>query len=83
MFSLLQLNNLNENNAVFMKWSSKMRKVYKALRIMEVHKKTEPRFGRPLKPILPMLAWPSQNNGKNNELDDTIASDESKNFLNS
>ena len=56
VFSLLQVNNLNENNAVFMKWSIKMRKVYKALRIMEVHKKAEPRFGRPLKPILPMLA---------------------------
>ena len=57
-----------------------MRKVYKALRIMEVHKKAEPRFARPLKPILPLLAWPTaaqrDNKYANNAADDTIIASE-------
>ena len=56
LFQFMQLSNLNENNTIFVQWSSKMRKIYKALRLMEVHKKAEPRFARPLKPLLPLLA---------------------------
>ena len=74
----MQLNNLNENNSIFMKWSIKMRKIYKALRLMEVHKKSEPRFARSLKPILPLLARPSGT--RNNQLDDTLGSDDMKNL---
>ena len=37
------------------KWASKMRKSYKALRIMEAHKTAEPRFARTLKLIYPHL----------------------------
>lgn len=70
----MQLNNLNENNTIFKKWSKKMRKIYKALRLMEVHKKADPKFARSLKPILPLLAKPTFT--KNNELDDTLGSDD-------
>ena len=53
-----------------------MRKIYKALRLMEVHKKADPKFARSLKPILPLLARPV----KNNQLDDTLGSDDLKNI---
>ena len=45
---------------------------------MEVHKKSEPRFARSLKPILPLLARPSGT--RNNQLDDTLGSDDMKNL---
>ena len=37
------------------KWASKMRKSYKALRIMEAHKTAEPKFARSMKFIYPHL----------------------------
>ena len=40
----------------YMKWSMKIRKLYKALRLMEVHKQAEPKFARLLKPLYPYLA---------------------------
>ena len=43
---------------------------------MEVHKKADPKFARSLKPILPLLARPA----KNNQLDDTLGSDDLKNI---
>ena len=55
-----------------------MRKIYKALRLMEVHKKADPKFARSLKPILPLLARPTGK--RNNELDDTLGSDDMKNI---
>ena len=45
---------------------------------MEVHKKADPKFARSLKPILPLLAKPTGT--KNNQLDDTLGSDDLKNF---
>ena len=43
----------------YMKWSMKIRKLYKALRLMEVHKQAEPKFARLLKPLYPYLAGKS------------------------
>ena len=37
------------------KWAIKVRKSYKALRIMEVHKTAEPKFARTLKLLYPYL----------------------------
>ena len=43
----------------YMKWSMKIRKLYKALRLMEVHKQAEPKFARLLKPLYPYLVGKS------------------------
>ena len=37
-----------------------MKKVYSALRLMEVHKNSDPRFARSLKPLLPFLSHPNR-----------------------
>lgn len=41
---------------------------------MEVHKKAEPRFARPIKPLLPFLTKPLGMNSKG-KLEDTLGSD--------
>ena len=81
LFQFMQVSNVNHNNVLYAKWSAKMRKIYKALRLMEVHKKADPKFARPLKLLLPHLSWPTgdKSNGdlaSDNEQNEGIKSNE-------
>ena len=51
------------------KWTLKLLKSYKALRLMEVHKQAEPKFARTLKLLYPLLAKRHGADGGNAVMD--------------
>ena len=53
---LVYMNGLPQTESSLSKWTLKLLKSYKALRLMEVHKQAEPKFARTLKLLYPLLA---------------------------